>query len=71
MKTYDPIIIGAGLAGLSCAFELTKNGCYVLVLETNSYLGGITASWDEKGMQVDSALHKFLGFYTKLPQLLE
>ena len=57
MKTYDTIIIGAGLDGLSCAFELTKNGCYVLVLETNSDLGGITASWDEKGMQVDSARH--------------
>ena len=32
-ETYDTIVVGAGLAGLSCAHELSKKGKKVLVLE--------------------------------------
>jgi monoamine oxidase len=34
------IIVGAGLAGLSCAYELSKHGYHVDVLEANSRPGG-------------------------------
>ena len=30
--SYDVIVVGAGLAGLSCAYELTARGLKVLVL---------------------------------------
>lgn len=66
----DIIVIGAGLAGMSAAFELSKQGKRVLVLEENNYIGGRTASWIDDGMPVESGLHKFLGIYRALPHLL-
>ena len=33
-------VIGAGIAGLTCAYELQKAGFDVVVLEKNSYVGG-------------------------------
>jgi 15-cis-phytoene desaturase len=64
------IVVGAGLAGLSCAFELAERDCSVTVLECRSVLGGRTSSWIEDGMPVESGLHKFLGIYRALPDLL-
>ncbi len=36
----DVVVVGAGPAGLVCARELAKEGCRVLLLERNNYLGG-------------------------------
>ncbi|OWA35940.1 carotene 7,8-desaturase [Saccharibacillus sp. O16] len=65
------IIVGAGLAGLACAFELADQGRPVLVLEAAPYVGGRTANWNENGMDVESGFHKFIGYYSLLPELLE
>ena len=39
---YDIIIIGSGISGLNCAYELLKNNISlkILILEKNDYLGG-------------------------------
>lgn len=71
METADAIVVGAGLAGLSCAHALATRGKRVLVLEARDVLGGRTASWKDSGMTVESGLHKFLGIYRELPALLE
>lgn len=39
------LIIGAGLAGMSAAAHLSKEGYAVTVLEAHPYIGGRTASW--------------------------
>jgi 15-cis-phytoene desaturase len=65
------LIIGAGLAGLSCAFELQESGINVHLLEGSDVVGGRTASWVDEGMPVESGLHKFLGVYRDLPRLME
>ncbi len=65
------IIVGGGLAGLTCAFELAGGGYAVTVLESRSVLGGRTSSWVEDGMPVESGLHKYLGVYRALPGLFE
>jgi 15-cis-phytoene desaturase len=70
-KDADVIIIGAGLAGLSAAFELSEKRKKVLVIEKLSFIGGRTSSWIDKGMPVESGLHRFLGFYKALPELIE
>lgn len=64
------IVVGAGLAGLTAAVRLVDAGHRVTVLEGRSIVGGRTADWDEEGMQVETGLHRYLGFYTKLPRLL-
>lgn len=70
-EKYDAIVVGAGLAGLSCAYELTSNGKKVLMLEKNGYPGGRTASFMDDDMQVESGLHRYIGYYTHLPKLLK
>jgi len=65
------VVVGGGLAGLSCAFELSERGVPVLLLEAGDVVGGRTASWVEDGMPVESGLHRFLGFFVALPRLLE
>jgi 15-cis-phytoene desaturase len=67
----DVVVAGAGLAGLSCAFDLASAGRRVLLLESRSVLGGRTSSWVEGGMQVESGLHRYIGVYRALPGLLE
>ena len=68
--TYDAIVIGSGLAGLSAAFELAERRQKVLVLEAARQVGGRTSNWKEKGMDVESGLHKFVGVYREFPRLL-
>ncbi|MDP9401968.1 MAG: FAD-dependent oxidoreductase [Actinomycetota bacterium] len=65
------VVVGGGLAGLSCAFELSDRGVPVLLLEAGDVVGGRTASWAKDGMAVESGLHRFLGFFSALPRLLE
>jgi 15-cis-phytoene desaturase len=64
------VVVGSGLAGLSCALELAEQGRAVSLLEAEHRVGGRTASWVDDGMAVESGLHKFLGIYTALPSLL-
>lgn len=72
MERADVVVVGAGLAGLACAFELASRspGRGVLLLEAQPHLGGRTSSWVEDGMPVESGLHRYIGAYTALPDLL-
>lgn len=67
---YDAIVIGSGLAGLSAAFELAESGSQVLVIEAGEQVGGRTSNWKADGMDVESGIHKFVGFYKEFPRLL-
>ena len=67
---YDVIVVGGGLAGLSCAFYASRKGKRVLLLEKRKYLGGRTSSYIDMGMQVESGLHRYIGYYKELPKLL-
>lgn len=70
MERADVVVVGGGLAGLSCGLELAEAGREVLLIEARDVVGGRTASWVEDGMPVESGLHRFLGFYVELPRLL-
>jgi glycine oxidase len=52
VKSWDAIIIGAGIIGLSLAIELNKQGLRVLLVEKGE--PGREASWAAGGMLVDS-----------------
>nr|NQU89169.1 FAD-dependent oxidoreductase [Bacteroidota bacterium] len=53
------IVIGAGPAGLSCAYELTKKSHEVRVFEASEYVGGMGRSFDLWGQRVDLGPHRF------------
>jgi len=59
-KEYDVIIIGSGLAGLTAANKLAKQGRSVLLLEAHNKLGGF-ATWFRRNNEhvFDVSLHGF------------
>lgn len=71
MRTSDVLVIGAGLAGMTAAVRLSHAGYAVTVVEAHPYIGGRTASWRQDGMHIETGLHRFLGFYKALPEILQ
>jgi monoamine oxidase len=53
MTDADYVIVGAGAAGLTAAYELKKKGASVLVLEARDHVGGRTWSGMLDGAEVD------------------
>jgi len=53
------VILGAGLAGLSCADRLVNNGIDVTVLEKEKFVGGLAASHARGGFFYDFGPHRF------------
>ncbi len=64
----DPrvVIIGAGPAGLTAAFELMKAGHTSTVLEADDIVGGISRSVERDGYRFDIGGHRF---FTKVPEV--
>lgn len=56
-KTYDSIIIGSGLGGLTTAALLAKAGKKVLVLERHYVPGGFTHTFKRSGFEWDVGVH--------------
>jgi phytoene dehydrogenase-like protein len=57
---YDVAVIGSGLAGLTCANMLARNGHSVLLLEQHHKLGGLAAWFKRRGGHIfDVSLHGF------------
>ena len=50
-------IVGAGFTGLAAAYELCKKGIGVTVLEAERSVGGLAASFDAGGTQLDRFYH--------------
>jgi protoporphyrinogen oxidase len=57
------VIIGAGPAGLTAAYELTRAGYSVTVLEGDDIVGGISRTAQYKGFRFDIGGHRF---FTKI-----
>nr|AUE44548.1 phytoene desaturase [Dictyopteris undulata] len=65
-------VIGAGLAGLSCAKYLSDAGHQPLVLEARDVLGGKVSAWQDKdGDWVETGLHIFFGAYPNVNQMFK
>lgn len=50
---YEIVIIGAGIAGLTCGALLAKDGRKVLVVEKNPSVGGYCGSFEKNGFTFD------------------
>ena len=62
MKSYDSIVVGSGIAGLTTARILSQHGKKVLLLEKASILGGSLARFRVEGIPYDVGFHFTGGF---------
>lgn len=63
------IIIGAGPAGLTAAYELLNRSDIIpIVLEENDFVGGISATLDYKNNKIDMGGHRF---FTKSDRVMK
>jgi len=54
-----PVILGAGPAGLTAAYEFTKWGVVPVVIEKQSIVGGLSSTRTYKGYHFDTGGHRF------------
>jgi protoporphyrinogen oxidase len=66
MSGLPVAVLGAGPAGLTSAYALTKAGVPVTVFEAGPQVGGIARTETYKGFRFDIGGHRFL---TKLPEV--
>ncbi|PXX55544.1 prolycopene isomerase [Nocardia tenerifensis] len=59
--SYDVVVIGSGLGGLTAAALLAQTGRSVLVVERHNRLGGYAHSFSRKRQVFDSAVHLIAG----------
>ena len=74
-KKKTVVVVGAGLAGLACAYELSQRGFAVTLLERSPNLGGKIASWKiqvgEEEFMMEHGFHGFFPQYYNLNSLVE
>lgn len=62
-------VIGAGPAGLTCAYELLRLGYQVDIFEVNSTVGGMSRSIEILDQSVDLGPHRFFSKYEIINQI--
>ena len=69
------VVVGGGLAGLACAYELSQRGFEVTLLERSPQLGGKIASWaiqvGDETFMMEHGFHGFFPQYYNLNHLVE
>ena len=65
---HRPVVIGAGPAGLTAAYQFGKAGIHVTVLEADPVVGGISRTTVADGWRFDIGGHRF---FTKVPAVSE
>ncbi len=69
-RANKAVIIGAGPAGLTAAYELSKKGQRVVVLEADPrYVGGISRTVDYRGYRFDIGGHRFFSKSREVEEL--
>lgn len=70
-ERVDTVIVGAGLAGLACALELTEAGYRVLVLEESDDVGGRMRTDVVDGFRLDRGFQVLLDSYPEVKLRLD
>ena len=64
---YDVIVVGSGIAGLTCGALLSKRGYKVLVLEQHHQVGGYCSSFMRKSFVFNVGVENISGLWEKGP----
>ncbi len=64
-------VIGAGIAGLTCAYELQKKGYLVTVYEKENYVGGRMSTRTKDGFPMDTGANHLANVYTHMRELVD
>lgn len=67
----DVLIVGAGLAGLSCAYHLQQAGVKARVLEASDRVGGRIGSIRRRGFLIDRGFQVLFPHYPSIQALLD
>ncbi|MBE9225024.1 FAD-dependent oxidoreductase [Phormidium sp. LEGE 05292] len=74
-KPVSVTVVGGGLAGLACAYELSQRGFQVTLLEKSPQLGGKIASWPiqvgNESFMMEHGFHGFFPQYYNLKSLVK
>jgi phytoene dehydrogenase-like protein len=68
-KTFDTIIVGGGIAGLTATTYLAREGQKVLLLEKNKELGGLVNSFPRNGFHFEAGVRALEDAGIILPML--
>lgn len=71
MRSHPVVVVGAGLAGLSCAVELLTAGMRCLVLEASDAVGGRVRTDEVDGFLLDRGFQVLLTAYPEAHRLLD
>src|SRR6201985_1583509 len=63
---HPVVVLGAGPAGLTAAYQLVKQGKPVIVLESTEFVGGIARTQIRDGYRFDLGGHRF---FTKVKEV--
>jgi len=70
-KNIENVILGAGPAGLSAAFELRKAGRPLILIEKNKEVGGLSRTFQYGEFRTDVGPHRFFSQNKYLYSLIE
>jgi all-trans-retinol 13,14-reductase len=70
-KKYHSVVIGGGMAGLTCAAYLAKEDRSVLLIEKNRECGGLVNSFSRDGFQFDAGIRALENAGIIFPMLKE
>jgi phytoene dehydrogenase-like protein len=71
MESYDAIVVGGGITGLTSAVYLAKGGAKTLLLEKNDRCGGLVNSFSREGFLFDGGVRALESAGIILPMLKE
>lgn len=66
---YDTVIVGGGIAGLTCAAYLARAGKKIILIEKNNEFGGLVSSFISDGFHFEAGVRALVNAGIILPML--
>ncbi|NGM86007.1 NAD(P)/FAD-dependent oxidoreductase [Parapusillimonas sp. SGNA-6] len=71
-QQYDVVIVGAGFTGLTAAYQLSKQGYRVRVLEADNAVGGLAGTFEfADGVRLEKFYHHWFNNDIYVPELVK